>query len=79
MINPICRMCEKELESYGGLLISPPDENNKFHLQTVVKSHLCKGCYERVTNFITNARRDNIVKESEEMFETHTQGEEVDI
>lgn len=79
MINPICRMCEGELETFGGLLISPPDENDKFHLQTVVKSHLCKGCYEQVTNFITNNRRTNIIEKSERMFKTHTEGQEVDI
>lgn len=52
MIDPICRMCEKKLESFGGLLISPPDENDIIFLQTVVKSHLCKHCYEIVTDFI---------------------------
>ena len=79
MINPICRMCAGELEKFGGILLSPPDEHDKFYLQTVVKSHLCKGCYEKVTNFITNSRRERIVNESEEMFKTHTEGQEVDI
>lgn len=82
MINPTCRMCETELTSYGGLLISPPDENDKFHIQTVVKSHLCKHCYEVVTDFIRNRwkqRHLDMVEESEKMFKTHTEGKEVDI
>ena len=61
MIKPICRMCEKELKAYGGLLISPPDENELFTLQTVVKSHLCKHCYEIITDFIRKTKAINAV------------------
>jgi len=43
MINPICDKCKKELNEFGALLFSPPDENN-----LVKKYHLCKDCYEDV-------------------------------
>ena len=52
MIKPICRLCERELSSPGGLLISPPDDFDDNPIQQVVKSHLCKHCYEVVTDFI---------------------------
>jgi len=41
-INPICDKCKKELEDYGALLFSPPNENN------VKKYHLCKSCFEKI-------------------------------
>lgn len=43
-IKPFCDKCKKELKEYGGILLSPPDENNK-----VVKHHLCKECYTELT------------------------------
>ena len=44
-IKPVCEKCKNELEDFGGILLSPPDENEK-----VKKSHLCKKCYEEVIN-----------------------------
>jgi len=46
-INPICDKCKKELDDLGGLLFSPPNEEN-----TVKKLHLCKECYELVINYL---------------------------
>jgi hypothetical protein len=42
-IKPICDKCKKELDDFGGILFSPPDENNK-----VEKFHLCRACYEEI-------------------------------
>ncbi|MBU4070002.1 MAG: hypothetical protein KJ646_03385 [Nanoarchaeota archaeon] len=46
-IKPVCEKCKNELEDFGGILLSPPDENEK-----VKKSHLCKSCYEKIINEI---------------------------
>ena len=46
-IKPICDKCKKELEDFGALLFSPPDESAK-----AKKYHLCKDCYEKLKNFI---------------------------
>ena len=43
MINPICDFCKEELEDFGGLLFSPPNENG-----FVKKFHICKDCYEKL-------------------------------
>jgi len=43
MIKPICNICRRELEDFGALLFSPPDENGK-----VEKRHICKECYKKV-------------------------------
>lgn len=42
-IKPICDKCKKELEEFGGILFSPPDENNK-----AKKWHICKKCYNEI-------------------------------
>ncbi len=39
-IVPRCDKCENELDEFGGILLSPPDEENR-----VRKFHLCKKCY----------------------------------
>jgi hypothetical protein len=44
-IKPMCDKCKKELEDFGGILFSSPDENNK-----VKKFHLCKTCCEQIIN-----------------------------
>ena len=44
MINPKCSVCGKELEDYGAIILSPP-ENNK-----VIKNHICKKCYNSIIN-----------------------------
>lgn len=43
MISPNCAICNKELEDYGAILLSPPNKNND-----VKKSHICKDCYNRL-------------------------------
>jgi len=43
MIKPICDYCQKELDEFGGLLLSPPDESNKCQ-----KFHICKLCYQKL-------------------------------
>ncbi len=40
-ISPLCDKCKQELEDYGAILLSPPDDK-----QMVRKFHLCKKCYE---------------------------------
>jgi len=42
MIKPICDICHRELEDFGGLLLSPPEENK------VKKNHICKKCYNKL-------------------------------
>ena len=42
-IKPTCDKCKKELEEFGALLFSPPNENNKTR-----KFHICKDCYEEI-------------------------------
>ncbi|MEK6758003.1 MAG: hypothetical protein AABX88_02640 [Nanoarchaeota archaeon] len=44
-IKPICNKCGNELNKFGGILLGPPDENNK-----VEKLHLCKDCYEEIVS-----------------------------
>lgn len=47
MIRPTCDKCSNELNDYGGILLSPPNEQGM-----VYKFHLCKKCYEKVCYFI---------------------------
>jgi len=42
-IKPKCNMCKKELEDFGGILLSPPSKE-----EMVRKFHLCKKCYEKI-------------------------------
>ncbi len=42
-IDPICDKCNEVLNEFGGILLSPPDKDNK-----VIKFHLCKRCYEKI-------------------------------
>jgi hypothetical protein len=42
-IKPICDMCGKELEEFGAIVLSPPDEAN-----SVKKYHLCVECYQKL-------------------------------
>ncbi len=39
-IKPICDRCGHELDDFGGLLFSPPDNRSK-----VLKLHICQACY----------------------------------
>ncbi len=47
-IKPVCKDCEKELKTFGAILLSPPDKKGKVH-----KIHLCKKCFKRVYQYIT--------------------------
>jgi len=42
-IKPRCKICKKELENYGAILLSPPDKMDK-----VIKYHLCVNCYKKL-------------------------------
>ena len=42
-INPICDICKKDLDDFGAILLSPPDENSR-----VKKFHICKDCYDEL-------------------------------
>lgn len=42
MIKPKCNICNKELNDYGALLFSPPEE------EKVRKIHICKECYNKL-------------------------------
>ena len=49
-IKPKCDKCNKELTSFGGILLSPPDKN-----ENVKKYHLCSVCYEMIRQQLKNA------------------------
>jgi hypothetical protein len=42
-IKPVCDKCKKELQTFGGILFSPPNEKGM-----VRKWHICKPCYEKM-------------------------------
>jgi len=52
MIKPTCDKCKKELEEFGGILLSPPDNDRK-----VKKYHLCKNCYQKVEDLIATNKK----------------------
>ena len=43
MISPKCDFCDEELVEFGGILLSPPNLDNK-----VLKEHRCKKCYLKI-------------------------------
>ena len=47
-IAPSCSMCKKELEEFGGIVLSPPDSNDR-----VTKDHLCVECYQGIKESFT--------------------------
>ena len=49
MIKPTCDKCKNELDDFGGIILSPPNENNQ-----VSKYHICKDCYNRIIKKINN-------------------------
>lgn len=53
-IKPICDKCKKELTDFGGILLSPPDEENKAR-----KFHLCKSCYEKIIQSFKHSEQKN--------------------
>ncbi|GBE16431.1 hypothetical protein BMS3Abin15_00247 [bacterium BMS3Abin15] len=44
-IKPVCDKCKNELNDFGGILFSPPDEESR-----VKKFHLCKDCYKKIVD-----------------------------
>jgi len=42
-IKPVCDKCKKELETFGGILFSPPNKEGY-----VRKWHICKPCYDEM-------------------------------
>ena len=52
MIKPNCDKCKKELNEFGGILLSPPDNDRK-----VTKYHLCKKCYEEIESLLANNKK----------------------
>lgn len=42
-IEPTCDKCMEELTDFGGIILSPPNEN-----EMVRKYHLCKNCYNKI-------------------------------
>jgi len=42
MISPACDFCGRELEDFGGILFSPPEDG------LVRKSHVCRECYLKI-------------------------------
>jgi hypothetical protein len=50
-INPLCDKCGNELTEFGGILLSPPNDQNQ-----VTKYHLCIECYQQLATLIDNDR-----------------------
>lgn len=46
-IIPSCDKCGDELNEFGAILLSPPDNENM-----VKKAHLCKACYQELASDI---------------------------
>lgn len=46
-IKPKCDFCGEELDEFGGILLSPPDKEEK-----VKKYHICKKCYAELEDKI---------------------------
>lgn len=42
-IKPTCDFCKEELLDFGGILLSPPDNDSR-----VDKLHVCKSCYAKL-------------------------------
>lgn len=42
-LKPVCDYCKKELDAFGGILLSPPTRDG-----FVRKFHVCVTCYEGI-------------------------------
>ena len=42
-LTPACDFCKNELNDFGGLVFSPPDEQSE-----VKKLHICRDCYQKI-------------------------------
>ena len=56
-IKPACDFCEKELTTFGGILLSPPKKTGE-----VKKFHICQTCYKQIARLLKFS-----VKEIEEI------------
>jgi hypothetical protein len=54
-IKPVCDKCKKELNEFGAILLSPPDQNSN-----VKKIHLCKPCYEAIIKWQIPPRESHV-------------------
>ncbi len=52
-LSPKCDKCTDELVDFGGILLSPPNENDM-----VRKYHLCKSCYAEIVASFPNDTKD---------------------
>ncbi len=43
MVKPKCGFCDKELQTYGGQLFSPPLKGGEMK-----RLHVCRACYNRL-------------------------------
>lgn len=46
-----CFMCTEQLQSKGGILISPPEQEFSDNVDKVDKFHLCKKCFNVLLDF----------------------------
>ena len=53
-IKPVCDKCKKELDRFGGILFSPPNDEGM-----VRKFHLCKKCYDEIVSSFNNEKGDD--------------------
>ncbi len=53
MISPKCDVCKEELNDYGALMFSPPDEEGN-----VKKFHICQNCYLKLKEGIREVKND---------------------
>jgi hypothetical protein len=51
MIDPKCDKCNKELDSYGALMFSPPFDHEQEN-GIVNKYHICHTCWVEILIFI---------------------------
>ncbi len=42
-IKPKCDKCSEELNDFGAILLSPPNDKSE-----VKKYHICKSCYKKI-------------------------------
>lgn len=45
-ITPKCDVCGKELDEFGAILLSPPQNN------LTIKYHICISCYDNLVKFL---------------------------
>jgi hypothetical protein len=53
-IQPYCDACSIELNEFGGILLSPPDDPGR-----VKKFHLCQNCYRAIAQVMKSLSAGN--------------------